>query len=164
MSTTGGAVSSSSTVRGIEVQEDSRNRRELVSCFTKTLFTLLNDIKKLAPESPVDRIITAVKIGKRIDHEIVITNLGPYLIEHMGLIDERNIEKFTRADLEQKLEKYSRSDSKKYKDVAIDMFEIIHSKHKTLTPQELEQYFVHLDNLIEYYLLFCVRCKIERKE
>lgn len=155
---------SASTVRGVEVQqEDTRSRRQLVTDFMKTLFGLLNELKALMPNSPVDRIINVIKVGKRIDHEIVITYMGPYLFEHRDLIKNRDVEGFTRENLEDKMSKYTKDDSRKYKQIATDLFDIIHQKRKTMEVEEMEKYFKYIDSLLDTYLLFCVRCRYEAK-
>ena len=88
------------------------NRAQLVKVFNTTIFSLLDFLKKNSNQQQnIERVTNLAKVAKRIDHEILITTMGPYVLKYQDLIKNRNIEAFNTEHMEKEVRAASK-DSK----------------------------------------------------
>jgi hypothetical protein len=151
-------------------------RPEPVSKFNTLMFSLMNRVKIGKPDPNVDRVIDLMKTGKRIDHEIIITMFGPYLIKYAKNIRENtciDIDiKVLRKEIEKEMEKDNDAEAKSNKELAINMLNTIVSYIHELkkiadegststdpaktTIKDINETF---QSLLDTYIDFCVHCQ-----
>lgn len=140
------------------------SRLKLCSVFNKKIFSLLNFTKTKFDEATTTRIINLIKVAKRMDHEVIITTMGPYLLKYQNLIQQRAHSAFSPEHFKQELNKYSTtSENSKSKKMANDLFTTIYGSLDSLDASEFEKVYKCADDLIDIYLNFCLRCRTEEK-
>lgn len=145
------------------------NRAQLVKVFNTTIFSLLDFLKKNSNQQQnIERVTNLAKVAKRIDHEILITTMGPYVLKYQDLIKNRNIEAFNTEHMEKEVRAASK-DSKsshvdKNKEIAMETFNAIYEIVGKLSDDGSEFIYVSSDKLIDTYIDFCIRCRTEDKK
>ncbi len=145
-------------------REVTASRNEIVSSFNKLTFGLLTRLKEKCPGANIDRVENLVKLAKRADHEVIVTEMGPYVFKYRKLIAERKIEAFDSTALNKEIKTIgSKKAIDKYKEMIIDMFNVITESLKVATKEELEFIYSTSDKLIDLYIDFCIKCRTEEK-
>jgi len=150
----------------LNIPNDKKNRNQVVTEFNKTILLLLNFVKKrAAPDSiaPIETLIRRINLAKNIDHEVIITSVGPYIHKYRGSI------KFIKTD-DNAFVKYFNEEIKtstlnvELQKESIEIFRIImETKRGTIEVIELNELCGICQELIDLYLCFCIRCKVEIK-
>jgi hypothetical protein len=145
-------------------REVTASRNEIVSSFNKLTFGLLTRLKEKCPGANIDRVEGLVKIAKRADHEVIMTEMGPYVFKYRKLIAERKIEAFDSTALDKEIKSLGgKRGVDKYKEMIVDMFNVITESLKVATKDELEFIYSTSDTLIDLYIDFCIKCRTEAK-
>ena len=135
-------------------------RKSTTSDFNKGVFTLLKKAYSVNPDGNISRLENILKIAKRVDHEVIITNAGPYLLKYADLIKNNNIEAFSTDTLQAELDKHPGNDHTQF---VIDLFKSLKGALEKMKPEDRSLIFTGAKQLIVNYLDFAVACRTESK-
>lgn len=142
---------------------DNRNRNQSVSDFTKTIFNLLKFLETKDNSGSTSRVINLMKVAKRVDHEVVITNVGPYLHKYQKMLDARNEDLFTMNMMLEEMDQTESGQIESYRKLALTMFDIIHAEKAKLDAPTFNWIWESLEYLLDTYYHYCTRCIKEEK-
>jgi hypothetical protein len=154
------------------MSDDVRTRKEIVSDFNKRTFSLLTIVEKKAPKSSASRIKRQITIAKGYDHEVLITTMGVKLYNFSDdIYDKKLVNSFTKEIFDKEIEKVKKEAAETGVSIntddikmAYETFDIVMQCKKCTTEEEFNEIYVILEELIDDYITFCIRCKSEAKK
>ena len=140
------------------------SRNTIVNEFTKTTIEFIKYAGKLFKNVPSDMILNKIKVGKRMDHEIVITEVGPYLFKYRDLISDRDGVEDGSEARQKLMAAIDKAVADEHGEVLNEIFNALFIKRDELSCDSRSYIYDTLDTLLTLYLDFIVVCRTEKKK
>lgn len=137
-----------------------KSRNESVKEFTKETIQLIKYVGDLFKNAPVARLLNAITVGKRMDHEVVITSIGPYLFKYRTMIILKDGAGISLADIKSEIKGREAQD---YEQLIHEIFRVLLVEKTESFKPHREHMYAKLHQLLELYLNFAQRCRYEDK-